>query len=205
MANSPGVTEPVEATPSDEPTVPPIAIIGLGLAVVFLIYKVITSHQSANAAAAKSQQSSVGTPQILGNAPYVAHTDNFVSTNDVKDSYNVGIGAGATAPVTNNQTTFVPSAAPPHQGEPPEHKEPPKKPKPVPAPKSPKGTWTCRYTVKEGDTLTAIGKLYGTTWEAIYGHNMRVIDAVALLMHNVIPGGNWNNIRPGEVLFVPCK
>ena len=52
---------------------------------------------------------------------------------------------------------------------------------------SPKKT----YTVKKGDTLSAIGKKYGMSWQKIYNANKSVI------------GGNPNLIKTGQVLTIP--
>ena len=47
------------------------------------------------------------------------------------------------------------------------------------------------YTIKAGDTLSAIAKQYGTDWRTLYEANKDVI------------GGNPNMIRPGQTLSLP--
>lgn len=47
------------------------------------------------------------------------------------------------------------------------------------------------YTIKAGDTLSAIAKRYGTDWRTLYEANKDVI------------GGNPNMIRPGQTLSLP--
>jgi LysM repeat protein len=47
------------------------------------------------------------------------------------------------------------------------------------------------YTIKAGDTLSAIAKRYGTDWRTLYEANKDVI------------GGNPNLIRPGQTLTLP--
>ncbi len=47
------------------------------------------------------------------------------------------------------------------------------------------------YTIKAGDTLSAIAKRYGTDWRTLYEANKDVI------------GGNPNLIRPGQTLSLP--
>jgi nucleoid-associated protein YgaU len=63
-------------------------------------------------------------------------------------------------------------------------------PRPAPKPKAPAAT---RYTVKPGDSLSAIAqRFYGTmNWQKIYAANRGVV------------GSNPNLIRPGEVLTIP--
>ena len=47
------------------------------------------------------------------------------------------------------------------------------------------------YTVRKGDTLSAIAKTYGTTWQKVYAKNKGVI------------GPKANLIKPGQVLVIP--
>ena len=49
------------------------------------------------------------------------------------------------------------------------------------------------YTVKSGDTLSAIGKHHGVAWREIYEANKDVI------------GDNPDKIRPGQTLRIPRK
>ena len=49
------------------------------------------------------------------------------------------------------------------------------------------------YTVKGGDTLTAIGQRHGVAWREIYEANKDVI------------GDNPDRIRPGQTLRIPKK
>ena len=65
------------------------------------------------------------------------------------------------------------------------------KPGPKPTPK-PKPT-TSTYTVKKGDTLSAIGKAHGESWQTLYAANKKVV------------GSNPNLILPGQKLVVNKK
>lgn len=49
------------------------------------------------------------------------------------------------------------------------------------------------YTVKSGDTLSAIGKHHGVSWQAIHEANKDVI------------GDDPDKIRPGQTLRIPKK
>jgi len=49
------------------------------------------------------------------------------------------------------------------------------------------------YTIKHGDTLSAIGRRYGISWERIYKANRAKI------------GSNPNLIYPGTVLTIPTR
>jgi LysM domain len=210
----------------------PYMMILIVVAIGFLIYQVILSKKAptstaATAASAPPVMDANGNPvpnaglstDSNGNPiVYAATTDEFMNYNYSYDSNNTGQFAGnsgditggagnTTGPVstvTNNPPPVVHTGPPPVNTGPPPHQGP--QPRPIIKPPVPKaGSWTCRYTVVEGDELGTIASRYNTTWPAIYGHNTGTINAVAGLMHEIIPGGPWNNIRPGEVLFVPCK
>jgi LysM repeat protein len=66
--------------------------------------------------------------------------------------------------------------------------------KPAPKPAAPKTTTTSTnrgsgtYTVKSGDTLSAIAAAHGTNWQSLYQKNIQVV------------GGDANLIFPGQVL-----
>ncbi|WP_083976191.1 transglycosylase family protein [Kitasatospora azatica] len=69
----------------------------------------------------------------------------------------------------------------------------PATPKPVQKPAAPKSTQSTggsTYTVKSGDTLSAIAAAHGTNWQSLYQHNVQVV------------GGNPDLILPGQVLSV---
>lgn len=57
-------------------------------------------------------------------------------------------------------------------------------------PKEKSSSITTKYTVKKGDTLSAIAKRYNTTWKKIYNKNKNII------------GSNPNLIKPGQVLEI---
>lgn len=128
---------------------------------------------------------------------YVPTQDTFLNYNFATNSYNSTANSDNTTTTTTTNNPVPPGPPPPTPTPPP--------PTPAPPPTQQKGSWTCRYTVVEGDTLSEIASDYGTTWPAIYGHNTTTINLIAGAMHEIIPGGPWNNIRPGEVLIVPCK
>lgn len=89
--------------------------------------------------------------------------------------------------ITAAPTPAKPSPAPAHVTP-----KPVSHPAPRPAPK-PKAPVATRYTVKSGDSLSAIAqRFYGNmNWQKIYAANRSVV------------GGNPNLIRPGEVLTIP--
>ena len=61
----------------------------------------------------------------------------------------------------------------------------------TPSPAPPVALTGTSYTVKRGDTLTAIARAYGTTWPVIYNANRTKI------------GPNPGAIRAGQVLTIP--
>jgi LysM repeat protein len=62
-------------------------------------------------------------------------------------------------------------------------------------------TQPATYTVKSGDTLSAIASRFNTTWQNLYNMNKATInnDAAA---HNIY-SQQYNYIWPGEKLVVP--
>ncbi|WP_083976985.1 transglycosylase family protein [Kitasatospora azatica] len=58
------------------------------------------------------------------------------------------------------------------------------------APTSTKPTTGATYTVKSGDTLSAIAAAHGTNWQSLYQHNAQVV------------GANADLILPGQVLSI---
>jgi nucleoid-associated protein YgaU len=76
--------------------------------------------------------------------------------------------------------------------------------------------WNYPYTIRGGDTLSAIannitnaaraaGAPSNTvvTYQQIYNYNKAVIDSTANAHGNPIPGGAANNIFPGEKIWLP--
>jgi hypothetical protein len=86
----------------------------------------------------------------------------------------------------------------------------------VPAPISKSLKWMGTYSVVGGDTLsgiaakvTAQAKAAGApgstvvTYQQIYNFNKTMVDGMAKLHGNPVPGGPQNNIFPGETLVIP--
>lgn len=67
-------------------------------------------------------------------------------------------------------------------------KKPAEEQKPSSNPSKPEETSSIKYTVKKGDYLSRIARLYKTTWKKIYDDNKSII------------GNNPNLIKPGQVL-----
>lgn len=192
----------------------PWLALGLGAGVAIVLFAVLSKGKASNTAsgAATTPTNSANTGQAVdanGNPiEYVATSDLFYNYTNTTGSYN-------TTDTTNTNIVNNPPAPPPPNPGPIVFPGPPPRPipgpgqppppTPTPPPPSNKGQWACTYSVVGGDTLSKIAREYGTTWPAIYAHNTATINAVAAIMHFVIPGGPWNNIRPGEVLTVPCR
>lgn len=209
----------------------PFITLGLAGAVAIIIMRIFTNQKSSSTSptsdtVAPSGSNTTNAPNGVPSTDasgnpiyYVPTSDTFLNYNYTADSYNTTQTTNnttnntATTTTTNSNnnnsgnTTTEHEPAPPNQGSPPPvHTTPPPTKPPVvsPPPAQTKGSWTCRYTVVSGDTLSAIATRYKTTWPTIYSHNITEINLIAGLMHEIIPGGPWNNIRPGEVLIVPC-
>lgn len=71
-----------------------------------------------------------------------------------------------------------------------EDKKPVDEQKPSSNPSKPEKTNSIKYTVKKGDYLSRIARLYKTTWKKIYDDNKSII------------GNNPNLIKPGQVLII---
>lgn len=71
-----------------------------------------------------------------------------------------------------------------------DEEKPSEEPKPSSDPAKPEETKSIKYTVKKGDYLYRIAKLYNTTWKKIYEDNKYVI------------GNNPNLIKPNQVLTI---
>ncbi|WP_042429911.1 transglycosylase family protein [Streptacidiphilus anmyonensis] len=101
-------------------------------------------------------------------------------------------GAPASVDTSSNTTSSSSNAAPAAQTAAPAPA--PAKTAPAPAPAAPAPvhhsapTAAGSYTVKSGDTLSAIAAAHGTNWHSLYAANKNVI------------GGNPNLILPGQVL-----
>ena len=120
------------------------------------------------------------------------------------------------SPVPGGQPGNPPPVSPPQPVNPPPILPPPVQPPvrpPVPPPGPPQPPihpgppvpahpYTS-YTIKWGDTLSAIAKRNHTTWQILYNANKGTIDSWASKHHSPIPGGPWNNIFPGETINVP--
>jgi nucleoid-associated protein YgaU len=79
---------------------------------------------------------------------------------------------------------------------------PPPAPAPAPAPTpAPTPTPTRTYTVRSGDTLSAIAARYGITWPTLYAANKATVDSTARAHGYTTNLYNW--IFPGEVLVIP--
>jgi hypothetical protein len=92
----------------------------------------------------------------------------------------------------------------------------PVKAPPVTPPPSKGVKWNYPYIVRSGDTLSQIatnvtnaarqaGAPSNTTftYQQIYNYNKSTIDSTANAHGNPVPGGPWNNIFPGEKIWLP--
>lgn len=92
----------------------------------------------------------------------------------------------------------------------------PVKSPPVTPPPSKGIKWNYPYTVKSGDTLSGIANNVSNaarsagapsnttiTYMQIYNYNKSTIDSTSNAHGNPIPGGPWNNIFPGETIWLP--
>ena len=183
----------------------PWLAIGLGGVVAIVLFAVVAraknSTSGASAAGSSANANNTGpTTDANGNpVEYVATSDLFYNYTNTTGSYNTTDSNNVTNTTNNNP----PPPPPPPVGFP-----PPPKPKPKPpgdGGEHKSGDWSCTYTVQGGDTLSRIAAARHTTWPQIYSHNKSRIDLIAAAMDSIIPGGPWNNIRPGEVLTVPCN
>lgn len=127
----------------------------------------------------------------------------------------------STSQQTTTTTTTVQKSAPPaviitKPAPPPPIPAPPTKAPPPASPKTWRLFWDYPYPVKHGDTLSGLAAAItaenrrrgmpgnmAVTWQMIYDYNRQVIDSTANAHGNPIPGGPWNNIFPGEIIWVP--
>lgn len=207
-------TEPIEpAQPTGIAAHPFLWILVAALAAF-----VVIRFMQAKGSSANTQQSSGPGDSAPGevnanlpgpNGPLGSYAALVPTENDYESIVEKSRNDTNKTTITNSGNTTVtppPVVQQPPPTQPPPVKKPPKEPHiPLPPPKQTKGSWACRYTVREGDNLTKIATIYKTLWPAVYAHNQRVIDDGAAQHHSPIPGGPWNNIFPGQVLIVPCQ
>ena len=168
------------------------------LVVLYLVYKFKSKTSTTTTTPATGDLSGLSTDANGNPIIYRDTADSFYNYSSITDSNNVS----ASNNVTDTSTTSI-STTPIIQGTPPITSKPVTQP--TKPPTASKGSWSCNYAVKSGDTLSSIASSYGTDWHTMYSHNTSTIDTTSHAHGNPIPGGTWNNIFPGEVLVVPCK
>lgn len=149
---------------------------------------VVVALFSRRAAGGSSPSTSSG--QITpGQGGYYDSTANDVYNSLMGQIQSLGMAQGASTsgvstptPAPNRPPVTKPTPAPPRRTFRPPPKSPPRRPAPKPAPQT-------SYTVRRGDSLSAIaGRLGVKDWRSIYSANVRVI------------GPDPNKIKPGQKL-----
>lgn len=203
-------------------------VIGGGVVAVLLVASHFMTRNKAPAAPG------TGAPDLTGltngNLVYVPTQTSFTTenikygpqSNDPNLTTITGspVTIGSNNPKTTTTTTTTsttnnpPGPKPPVVVPPPVSRNPPPKP-PVPV-TTKRVIWDQRYTIRGGDTLSAIAASYTrtlrgagmpgsqlVTWNDLYAHNTATINQWSNSHGNPIPGGPWNNIFPGEVITTP--
>lgn len=167
-----------------------------GLVVAWLIAK-WQANKSGNASKTDATEADTAdTAQSEQVAPQFIIENNMPATP-------VGVGAPPTPSTPVPPTTTPPVVTPPSTTPNPPATTPPKPPaKPPAKPAKPKAPLT--YTVKHGDTLSAIAKKYGTTWQALWTYNTTAGNRPADTIKTLKARGP-NLLYAGEKILVPQK
>ncbi len=113
--------------------------------------------------------------------------------------------AGVGAPTTPSAPITVPPGPPPTTTPPGTTPNPPTTTTPKPPPKKPPAKKPpVQYKVKHGDTLTAIAKRYGTTWQALWTYNTTAGNRPADTIKTLKSRGP-NLLYAGETILIPQK
>lgn len=165
----------------------------IGLVVAWLIAKWQSSRAS------KSDKSQADTADLADTSESEQVAPQFIIENNMP----AGVGAPTTpqAPVPPPSTTPVvtpPGTSPGPPSLPWTH------PKPKPKPKPPAKKPAKEYVVKHGDTLSAIAKRYGTTWQALWTYNTTAGNRPADTIKTLKSRGP-NLLYAGEKILIPQK
>lgn len=162
-----------------------------GLVVAWLIAKWRDSKSS------KSDQQQQADTADTSESEQVA--PQFIIENNMP---SVGAPTTPSAPVT---TTPVPPpvVTPPNTSPNPPTTTPTKPSKP-PVKKPPAKKAPVKYTVKHGDTLSAIAKKYGTTWQQLWTYNTTAGNRPADTIKTLKSRGP-NLLYAGETILIPQK
>ena len=116
---------------------------------------------------------------VGANTTATVNNTGAVNSNTGAEKQNTSATVGNTA-ATNLNTKTIKASKPVHQ-------------RPGPTHKPPSSSKSRTYTVKAGDTLSAIASRFKVKggWQALYQHNKKTV------------GSNPNLIRPGERLVIP--
>lgn len=198
------------------------------LAGAFVLYVLFRKNATASGTQTASNPNDTATPTAdatnAGHVAFIPTTGDSFTTESINlNNSDNTLGQGATntytAPVTSttnqtqtntNQTiSGSPGAVvnpPPtigaHPPPPPVHHPAPPGPPHLPGPPHPSFT---TYTVKAGDTLSAIARRYGLTWQQIYayGENRATIAAWAKRYGYPVSSNPADNIFVGEPIQIP--
>lgn len=132
----------------------------------------------------------------------IAESEQVAPQFIIENNMPAGVGAPTTPQVpVPTKPVPPPVITPPGTTPNPPTTTPPKPPpkKPTPAKKKP-----VTYKVKHGDTLSAIAKKYGTTWQQLWTYNTtsgnRSADAIKTLKQR-----GPNLLYAGETILIPQK
>lgn len=174
-----------------------IAVVAIiGVIIAWLSY----THAQNQAAAANATNPALGTGTVAGGSTDTAALANMLTDMQTELSQLTNLQQQTQSPIPNGPTSTSNSTAPPKVGKvvgnpaPVVHSNPPpkviKKGTAVPTARPPAAQ---TYTVKRGDTLSAIAARFkvGGGWQALYSKNRAVV------------GSNPNLIYAGEHLVIP--
>lgn len=176
----------------------------IGLVGLFLVYTIFLKQKSTattNASGATVDSQGNPIPQYIPTSTTeenVTIQEGNTTTNTTNDPMTGSNNTGGTTVIN------PPPPAPPNHpiANPiPRPTAPPVVTQPVGAP--PTQPHYATYTVKPGDTLSAIASRYGTTVANLFAINQSTIVSWANRHGNPIPGGPTNNIFPSEPILVP--
>jgi LysM repeat protein len=165
----------------------------MGLLLLFMLYKKKTTATAAAATSTAGTSTSANDVPQFVNQTYTTVTPP--AAPDVGDEGDTG-PAGPAGPAGPPGTPGTPAP----------------KPVPTPAPKPLPGKPPVKppakpvaYVVKKGDTLTAIAKKYGITWQTLYDYNIGSASPHSAQAKAFIKSKGPNMIYAGETFYIPPK
>lgn len=167
----------------------------IGLVVAWLIAKWQSSRS------AKNTKQEADTADLADTSESEQVAPQFIIENNMP----AGVGAPTTPQAPVPPPSTPPVVTPPGKSpNPPTHQKPPKIPGKPSVPSKPSKKAPVEYKVKHGDTLSAIAKKHGTTWQALWTYNTTAGNRPADTIKTLKQRGP-NLLYAGETILIPQK